>query len=214
MDYWDEAVRRKFGFGKEHLLVGYTRWAFSLWDETEDPMVQIRDNPQRTIEIMDKLWLEIANNPATTIKPIETPQVLFGDRQITIPNLVPTSGLIEMSKREINTQAGANMTSHCETGIGTNPAQLTDIALQTPISPRKSFLTDGSRAILGTTARLAMPFSRSDYGQDRNVTEGGLFTAASNGWCVGRVVTNPIPVTTGRIIVVNVDKVLANGSAV
>lgn len=211
-------VKDHFGFGIEHLRFAWNTWKFGLWNENEVP--DFKNKPNRIISHLDKLWREIesdiVNKKNTTPKPIQS-QLILGSKFPKLisyqqkENLLTNSGLIEMAKRGTNEERVPAGTTHCAIGTGTTSPALTDVALETEVD-RKEFDTDGDRAVSGKTERYGMAFSYSDVGSvDRDITEAGLFNKSSGGDLIARITSEIIPLTTGRIISVQIDITHQNG---
>ena len=216
-DRFKKSCEDMFGFGPEHLTLQYNTWNISLWNE--DDMKILQEKPKDTLYILDKMWKELADTDRdTTIRPLSS-QIKLGIPRCPILkynpllNIITTSGLIELAKRGTAEAATTTGTTHGAVGIGTTAEALANTALQTEKS-RKAFDTAGTRAVSGTTERYGLAFSRSDFSVDENISEAGLFTKASGGECIARVVATPVTVTTGRIITMQVDVTHVNGSQI
>jgi hypothetical protein len=217
----DQLTTDLLGVPLEHLRFAWNTWKFSLWNENEVP--EIVNKPNKIISTLDKLWREIQvdikNGKHTTARPLHADIIIGGMSPKLLRlkkdlNIITNSGLIEMAKRGTSEERVAAGTTHCAVGTGTNSAQLTDIILQTEID-RKEFDTEGDRGVSGKTERYGMSFSYANLGSvDRDITEAGLFNKSSGGDLIARVVGSAIPVTTGRVMGVQVDITHENGTEV
>lgn len=214
-----KACKDLFGFGAEHLTLDYSNWNRSLWHKEDMKILQ--EKPKKTLEVLDKVWMEIANTDRnTTIKPIFSelklgiPSVhkslIYNEKN---PNIIPTSGLVEIGARGTGETSTTTGTTHGAVGSGTTTEALADKTLETELD-RKEFDTDGTRAMSGTTERYGLAFSRSDFTSDVTITEGGLLTKLSGGELVAHILGTGITVTTGRIFTMQVDITHINGTEV
>jgi len=213
-----KAVKDHFGFEPEHLTLQYNTWNISLWDEQDMKILQ--EKPRDTLKILDETWAEIRNTDrkSTTITPISSEIKLGIPMSSPIlyqrtPNVIPTSGLVEIAKRGTAETATTTGTTHGAVGTGTASEALGDKTLGTE-KDRKAFDTDGTRAHSSTTERFGLAFSRSDFAADETITEAGLFTKVTGGEMIARVVAAGVTITTGRIMTMQVDITHINGTQI
>jgi len=216
---FNKACKDLLGFGPEHLTLQYNTWNISLWHEEDMKILQ--EKPKNTLQILDKMWAELANTDRnTTIKPLSSeiklgiPKIprtaIYNDKFM---NIIPTSGLVEMGARGTGESATTTGTTHGGVGTGSVAEALADKTLGSEVD-RKEFDTDGTRAMSGTTERYGLAFSRSDFTQDETITEAGLLTKVTGGELIARVVATGVTVTTGRIMTMQVDITKINGTSV
>lgn len=212
---FNKSVKDLFGFGAEHLVLTYSTWNLSTWNDEDIP--EIINKPQSILATLDRIWQEIAwTDRNTTISPCET-RMSLGlpiapvECRPDMPNIMTTSGMIEMANRGPYTHDGTSGTTHGAVGRGTTSEKLSDIKLEDEID-RKAYSTDGKREVAGTTERYGLPFSRTDFAADEVVTEAAMFTAASDGHCIARVVSNGVTVSTGRTMTMQTNITHINGT--
>jgi hypothetical protein len=214
-----KACQDYFGFGLEHITFRYANWNLSTW--RKDEMTEVMDNPTNMLNVMDKLWQEIADTDRnTTIKPFETsmsidlPKVDPIKLYTTVPNIITTSGLVEVGTWSTGEDT-TNFVSHGAVGTGTTTEALANVAMESE-EDRKDFATNGTATMSGTTERYGMPFADTDLasGAGTAIAEAGLLTASSGGELISRVTATPVSVDSGRILTMQVDITNANGTVV
>jgi len=213
-----KAVKDHLGFDASHLTFQYSLWNLSTW--REDEMSEIIDKPQNTLKVLDKLWGELATTDRnTTIEPFETriklgiPESKPIEYNLLIPNIITTSGLVEMAKRGTDEHSTGTGCTHGAVGTGSTAEALADVALETE-KARKAFSTDGVSQVSGTTERYGMPFTAADVTAGSIITEAALLTKVSGGECVSRVTAAGVTVNTGRIMTMQTDITHANGTQI
>ena len=173
-----------------HDTITRSKWNFQTWDPNE---IKFGKN---LIKELDEL------NTTKQVKPIQ---------DITSYNIITTAGLTEMAKRNLGTSSTSN--THHAVGIGTRIEDLADTALQTQVGSRKSIQTKSEYA---GSERYATAFSRSNVGnQNHQISEAGIFTAASGGVMMVRVTTDqPATISSSSILTVSTTIQHVNGTQV
>lgn len=198
-------------------------WDFLAWNRADVPYLlecQRRVDDLPSLAIGDRAGLQyeldrlVAEAAATDRNTAVRPEaVRVVSRSMPAPlvwnrarNILTTAGMAEMAKSRTGQTSSTN--SHHGIGTGTVSETLGDTSLGTE-EDRKSV---GSRSVSGTTERYTTAFSDADVsGLPKDITEAGIFTAASGGIMIARVTANAVRLSSGRIITVGTTVSHENG---
>ena len=113
-------------------------------------------------------------------------------------NVITQAGLREIALRNLPNTVSPTRNTHHAVGTGTRLEGLSDTVLQAEVG-RKAIV---SSAEFAGAERYASFFARGDVGnQDRQITEAGIFTAATDGILFCRF-------TTTQPLIINIDDTL------
>jgi len=202
-------ARAAYGKDPKHLTISASSWSLMTWDEDE---VKLENGP-RLLETLDKLRGEIIQDleagKMTTARPISA-QVLvprFPNMKKPIPNIMTTAGMAEMAKRS----TGETTTTNTHHGIGTGTT--TETVADTTLESEDIRKVIGSRSVSGTVERYATAFHSSDFtGLPKDITEAGIFTAATDGILIVRVTSDAETMSSGRVLTVGTNITHENGT--
>ena len=130
-------------------------------------------------------------NPAPVVPKGVLPetQVLYYFRK----NVVTNAGLAEIIKLVFN--LGGTPFKYLAIGTGTTSESVTDTALEAEVARKEASVSQTTTNVEGDTALLEATFSSQDgLSGSMEISEAGVFNAASGGVMLARKTFNPVPV--------------------
>ena len=122
-------------------------------------------------------------------------------------NVITDAGIRTIIARAIGNNGGKYFT-HGAIGEGSRQENQGDTDLETPVDNRVPISTHGDASAYSSTMRISVRFSRQ--GTDRNITEFGLFDAATGGNLLARITTqSPAQLTTTRSVTATITMQIA-----
>jgi hypothetical protein len=112
-------------------------------------------------------------------------------------NIITNSGLAAII-RLIAAGLSESKFSHIAIGTGTNPESATDTGLQQEIRRKPATVSQTTTTVTGDTALFEATFSSADgLSGSHNVSEAGIFNAATGGILLARKVFPAVPLNWG-----------------
>jgi hypothetical protein len=160
-------------------------WVEVIVRDKDGKIKYIYAPPERLAEIEEEEGVQ--GNPILSSLPAKIAEYYWRKNIITNAGLAAIIRLIAAGLTE-------SKFSHIAIGTGTNPESPTDTALQQEIKRKPATISQTTTTITGDTALFEATFSSADGLQgSHNVSEAGIFNAATGGILLARKVFPAVP---------------------